>query len=87
MTGLRMWRKIAKSFILFFVAWEVIATIVSLALLIFVAVRGVAPSPDSLISVFGTLGLYGVVIWAIRDARGRRCRRPLERVETAAEEA
>lgn len=82
MTGLRKWRKIAKAFILFFVAWEVIAAIVSLAILIFVAFQGGAPSPERLISVFGTLGLCGVVIWAIRDARGRGGRRPLERMET-----
>jgi hypothetical protein len=87
MTGLRKWRKIAKSFILFFFAWEVAATLASLALLMFVTVRGGAPSPDSLISVLGTLGLYGVVIWAIWDARWRRRRRPLERVATAEEEA
>ncbi|SIO67739.1 hypothetical protein SAMN05444166_8435 [Singulisphaera sp. GP187] len=87
MTTLRKWRSLAKTFILFFVAWEVVATIVSLALLIIIAVRGGAPSPDRLISVFGTLGLFGVVIWAIRDARERGRRRPLERAATVEEEA
>ena len=70
MTGLRKWRKIAENFILFFIAWEVAVTIVSLALLMFVTVRGGTPSPDSLISVLGTLGFYGVLIWAIRDVQG-----------------
>jgi len=87
MTGLRRWRKIAKSLIFVSFAWEIAATIVSLVLLILVTVRGGAPSLDSLISVVGTLGLYGVVIWAIGDARRRRCRRPLERVAAATEEA
>jgi len=86
MTGLRKWRKIAESFILFFIAWEVAVTIVGLALLIFVTARGGTPSPNSLISVLGTLGFYGVLIWAIRDAQGRRRRRPVERVATAEEE-
>jgi len=87
MTGLQMWREIAKNFILFFIAWEVAVTIVSLALLIFVTVRGGSPSLNILISVLGTLGFYGVLIWAIRDARGRSHRRPLGRVATAEEEA
>jgi hypothetical protein len=88
MTGLRTWRKIAKSLIIFFFAWEIAATIVSLALLILVTVQGGgASSPDRLISVVGAFGLYGVVTWAIWDARSRRRRRPLERVATAEEEA
>jgi hypothetical protein len=75
MTGLRKWRNIAKSFILFMVALEVAATIAGLAVFIFVTVRGGASDPDRLISALGTLGLIGVVMWAVRDARGRRRRR------------
>jgi hypothetical protein len=88
MTGLRRWRKIAKRLIIFCFAWEVVATIVSLVLLMLVTVQGGgAPSPDHLITVVGTLGLYGVVIWAIWDARRRRRRQPLKRMATAEEEA
>jgi hypothetical protein len=87
MTGLRQWRKIAKSLIIFSFACEAVVAIVSLMLLILIMIQGGAPSPDSLIYVVGTLGLYGVVIWAIWDAQRRRRRRPRERVATAEEEA
>jgi hypothetical protein len=87
MTGLRRWRKIAKILIIFSFAEEIAVTVVSLVLFILVAVQGGgAPSPDSLISVVGTLGFYGIVIWAIRDARRRRRRRPLKVVATVEEE-
>jgi hypothetical protein len=83
-----MWRKIAKRLIIFFFAWEVAAAIVSLVLLIFVTVQvGDAPSPESLESIVGTLGLSVVVIWSIWDARRRRRRQPLKPVATAGEEA
>jgi hypothetical protein len=58
MTGLRPCRKIAKRLIIFSFAWEVAVTIEGLVLLIHVTVHGSgAPSPDSLITVVGTLGL------------------------------
>jgi hypothetical protein len=87
MTGLRWWRKIAKRLIIFCFAWDVAATIVGLVLLILVTVQGGAPSPDNLITVVGTLGLYGVLIWAVWDARERRRRQPLKRVATVEEQA
>lgn len=87
MTGLRKWRKISKSLVLCFFAWDVAATIVSLALLIFITIRGGSPSPDALISVFGTLGIYGIVIWAVRDAQRRRHQYPRRHLAPAEEEA
>ena len=87
MTGLQRWRKVAKSLTIFSFAWEAAATIVGLVFLILVAVQGGAPSPDRLIPVVGTLGICGVVIWAIRDARRRSRQQPPERVATAEEEA
>lgn len=71
MTGMRTWRKIVKSSVLLFFGWEIATTLVGLAVLILVAIRGGTPSTESLISIAGTFGLYGFVIWAIRDARGR----------------
>jgi hypothetical protein len=87
MTGLRRWRKIANMLIIFSFAEEIAVTIVSLVLFILVAVQGGgAPSPDDLEPVVGTLGICGVVIWAIWDARRRRRRRPLKGVATVEEE-
>jgi hypothetical protein len=87
MTGLRRWRKVSKSLILFSFTWEAAVAIVSLVLLILVSVQGGgAPSSDRLIPVVGTLGICGVVIWAIWDARRRRRRQHPERAATAAEE-
>ncbi len=87
MTGLRKWRMIAKSFVTISIACDAAVAIVSLVLIILVMVQGGTPSPDSLISVVGALGFYGVVIWAIRDARRRGRPRPLEPVATAEEKA
>jgi 4-amino-4-deoxy-L-arabinose transferase-like glycosyltransferase len=87
MTGLRRWRKVAKSLVILSFTWEAAVTIVSLVLFILVSVRGGgAPSSDRLIPVVGTLGICGVVIWAIWDARRRRRRQHPERLATAAEE-
>lgn len=83
MTNLRKWRTFAKDLIVLAFAWEVVATIVSLAFLIYVTVQGGALSPERLISVVGALGLYGVVICAILNARSRRRHRTLDRTSTA----
>jgi len=88
MSGLRRWRRIAKGFIIFSVTWEAAVALVSLALFMFLAFRdGAAPSPDGLMPVIGTLGFSGIVILAIRDARGRGRRRHPDRVATAEEES
>jgi hypothetical protein len=87
MTGLRRWRKIAKWLIIFSCAESIAVTIVSLILFILVAAQGGgAPSPDDQEAVVGTLGICGVVIWAIWDAGRRRHRQPLKRVATVEEE-
>jgi hypothetical protein len=85
MTGMRTWRKTAKSLIIVSIAWDVAAAIAGVVLLILVMVQGGAPSPDSLISVVGELGLLGLVVWAICDARRWRRRRPVEGGATADE--
>jgi hypothetical protein len=86
MTGLRTWQKIARSLVIAWFVCEVAATIGSLVLLVLVMVQGDGgPSLDRLISIIGTLGLYGVVIWAIWDARRWRRRPPLKRVANAEE--
>lgn len=88
MSMLRTWRKIARRLIIFCIAWEVAVNIVGIVLVILVTIQGGgAPSPDRLISIVGTLGLYGIVIWAIGDARRRRRRLSLKPVATAFEEA
>ncbi|WP_422928136.1 hypothetical protein [Singulisphaera sp. PoT] len=71
MTGMRTWQTIAKNSVLLFFGWEVATTLVGLVVLILVATLDGTPSTQSLISVVGTLVLYGVVIWAVRDARRR----------------
>lgn len=71
MTGMKTWRKIVKSSVLLFFGWEIATTLVGLVVLILVAIRGGTPSTEGLVSIAGTVGLYGVVIWAIRDARRR----------------
>jgi hypothetical protein len=87
MTGLRRWRKVAKGLIIFSFTWEAAVTIVSLALLILLVVQGGGvPSSDLLIPVVGTLGIFGVVIWAIWDTRGRKRRQHPVQVATAKEE-
>ena len=87
MTSLRKWRTFGKELILLAFAWEVVATIASLAFLIYVTVQGGPLSADRLISVVGALGLYGVVICAIRHARSRRRHRTVDRTSTAELEA
>lgn len=74
MTWLRTWRRFAKSLIVFFLAWDVAAAVIGLAVLVFILIQGGAPSPDHMISVLGTLGVYGIIIWAVWDARKRRRR-------------
>jgi hypothetical protein len=83
MTGLQRWRRIARSLVIISFTWEAVVAIASLVLFL-VAVRGgVAPPLDRLIPVVATLGIFGVMAWAIRDARRRRNRRPPEPVATA----
>jgi hypothetical protein len=87
MTRLRRWRKLAKGLIVVCVAWDVAFTLGALVLVILVAVRGRgALSSERVISIVGSLGLYGIVIWAIRDARARRRRQPLKPVAAADDE-
>ena len=84
---LRSWRKLARRLIILASTWEAVGAIVSLVLLVLATIQGGrAPSADSLISVVGTLGLAGVVIWAISDARRHNRRRPPEQVATGEEE-
>jgi hypothetical protein len=71
MTSMRAWRKIVKGSVFLFLGWEIATTLVGLAVLILIVVRGGTPSTDSLISIVGVIGVYGVLIWAIRDARMR----------------
>ncbi len=88
MTGLRKWRKFARSFIVFSIAGEVIFTIAGLVFLILLAVRGsVVPSADDLVNVVGTLALFAVVSWAIWDARRRTRRQPSPRVAAVEQKA
>jgi hypothetical protein len=87
MTGLRRWRKISQGLVIFSFTWEAAVAIVSLLLILVAVLGGVVPSSDRLIPVVGTLGICGVVIWAIRDARRRRRRQHPERVATAEEKA
>jgi Flp pilus assembly protein TadB len=87
MTGLRRWQRIGKGLIILSLTWEAAATIVSLVLLVVVAVQGGVVSSDRLISVVGTLGICGVVIWANWEGRRRRHRQHLEPVATAAKQA
>jgi len=87
MTGLRRWQRIARCLIIFSLTWEAAVTIVSLVVLILVAVQGgPAASSDRLLSVAGTFGVSGVVIWAIWDARRRGRRQRLQWVATAEKE-
>jgi hypothetical protein len=71
MTSMRAWRKIVKSSVLLLFGWEIATTLVGLAVLILIAIRGGTPPTDSLISIVGAIGFYGVLIWAIRNARMR----------------
>ena len=84
MTGLRRWRKVAKNLIILSLTWEAAAAIASLIFLtLAVVIGGEAPSADRVIEVVGTLGMVGVVSWAIGDAWRRTRRQPLERVAKA----
>ena len=75
MTSLSRWRKHSKDLIILGFVWEIMGAIFGLVVLIF-AVVGVGPATtlDRVVSVAGTLGLSGVVVWAIHDARRRRRR-------------
>jgi hypothetical protein len=71
MTSMRVWRKIVKGSVLLCVGGEIATTLVGLAVLILIVIRGGTPATDSLISIAGAIGVYGVLIWAIRNARMR----------------
>ena len=79
MTGLQRWRQFVESFILIGFVWKAVATVVGLFSLM---MGGGFPSAQNLIPVMGTLGLFAIIIWAIRDARYQGCSRHTERAST-----
>ena len=72
MTSLRGWRALARNLILLGCAWEVVGAVAALIVVILAVVGiGSGPTVERLVSAVGTLGLAGVVGWAIVAARRR----------------